>query len=583
VKRFSCFRLDPVNDCVWRDGDGKPLPLTRKAFAVLSYLVAHSGRLVPKDELMEAVWPGTYVQEEILKTYVRKLRQALGDDARAPAFIQTRPGRGYRFIAAVTEDRSAAPDGVPFQPTARLFGRTAELAALGVCYERALRGERQVVFITGEPGIGKTALIESFVEQLAGSGVCVAKGQCIESHHQHEAYYPVLEAVDRLCQTPQAPRMVELLERHAPTWLVQFPARMIAAHRDLLQREILGATRERMLRELCGALEALTAKVPVVLVFEDLHCADLATLDFIAAFARRHEAARLMLLATYRLLEVRQADHPLKQLTQELQIQRRSQEIALDVVSQEAVADYLAAQFPAAAFSAELASLIHQQTNGQPLFMVTATEYLVAHGLLSKASGTQAWQLVAGWDQIRASVPHSLRQTIERQLERLTPYERELLQVASVDGVEFTARMVAAGLGRDVATVEACCDSLARQQWMLHEAGLQAFPDGSFSARYQFTHALYPEVLYSACNPAAKVRLHRRLGTELETACAEHPAVFAAELARHFQEGRDDVRAVRYLRVAAETAAHRYAYPEAVATLESTLPLIRNLPDAARE
>jgi predicted ATPase len=93
----------------------------------------------------------------------------------------------------------------------------------------------------------------------------------------------------------------------------------------LLRREILGATRERMLRELCGALEALTGTTPVVLVLEDLHYADHATLDFIAAFARRHESARLLLLATYRPAEVRHAEHPLKQLTQELRIQRRSQ------------------------------------------------------------------------------------------------------------------------------------------------------------------------------------------------------------------------------------------------------------------
>ncbi|MFN8628095.1 MAG: AAA family ATPase [Candidatus Binatia bacterium] len=582
MKRFSCFRLDPVNECVWRDGDDQSLPLTRKAFAVLSYLVAHGGRLVTKDELMEAVWPRTYVQEEILKTYVRKLRQALGDDAAGPSFIETRTGRGYRFIAAVTEDRSPRPGGVAVQPSTQLFGRDTELASLGAWYDRALTGERQVIFVTGEPGIGKTALIEAFVQQLAGTGVCVAKGQCIESHHQIEAYYPVLEAVDRLCRAPEIPHMVELLARHAPTWLAQFPARMPTTHRETLQREVLGATRERMLRELCGALEALTAKTPVVLVFEDLQYADLATLDIIAAFARRHEAARLLLLATYRPMEVRQADNPLRRLTQELRIQRHSHELPLASLSKTAVAEYLAARFSSAAFCAELADVIHQQTAGQPLFMVTVTEYLVAHGLLSNTREGTAWQLDAGWEAIHASVPRSLRQTIERQIAHLTTDEREVLQVASIDGVEFTARMVAAGLGRDVAAVEACCDSLAQRQWILREFGLHSFPDGSFSARYQFTHALYRDVLYSACNPAAKVRLHRRLGEELETACAGHPTDLAAELARHFQEGRDDARAVQYLCVAAATAAHRYAYPEAIAILETALPLVRNLADPAR-
>jgi DNA-binding winged helix-turn-helix (wHTH) protein len=123
MKRFGSFRLDPVNECLLRDGDGERLPLTPKAFAVLNHLIARAGRLVTKDELMEAVWPGTYVQEEILKTYVRKLRGVLGDDAENPSFIGTQTGRGYRFVAPVTEDRSEPPESAPVQTHKRLFGR----------------------------------------------------------------------------------------------------------------------------------------------------------------------------------------------------------------------------------------------------------------------------------------------------------------------------------------------------------------------------------------------------------------------------------------------------------------------------
>jgi DNA-binding winged helix-turn-helix (wHTH) protein/tetratricopeptide (TPR) repeat protein len=583
MKRFRSFRLDPVNECLWRESDGERMPLTRKAFAVLNHLVTRAGRLVTKDELMDIVWPGTYVQEEILKSYVRKLRQVLGDDARSPSFIGTQTGRGYRFIAPVTEDLSAVPDPTAVRTAKRLFGRDAELARLRTSYERALRGERQVVFITGEPGIGKTALIEAFLWQAAAdSRACIATGQCIESFHQQEAYYPVLEAVGRMCQAPQAAQVVELLAQHAPTWLAQFPSLMTKAHRESLQREILGATRERMLRELSGALEALSAATPIVLVLEDLHWADRATLDVIAALARRHEPARLLLLATYRPVEVILAEHPLKQLKHELGIQRRSQELPLDVLSKAAVAEYLANQFPGNSFSADLGELIHQQTDGNPLFMVTAVEYLVAHGLIREASDTETWQLNARLDQVRSSVPKSLQQTIGGQIDRLTADEREVLQTASIDGVEFTSRMVAAGLRRDVARVDACCDSLAQRQWMLRETGLEEFPDGSCSARYQFTHSLYREVLYRRCSPAAKVRLHHRLGEELERAYAANPADVAADLARHFQEGRDYARAVRYLRVAATTAARRYAYREAVAILESAQTIVGKLPEAAR-
>jgi DNA-binding winged helix-turn-helix (wHTH) protein len=582
MKRFGSFRLDPVNECLLRDGDGERLPLTPKGFAVLNHLVARAGRLVTKDELMGAVWPGTYVQEEILKTYVRKLRRVLGDDAENPAFIGTQTGRGYRFVAPVTEDRSEPPESSPVEKHTRLFGRDTELAYLETCYQRALTGVRQVVFVTGEPGIGKTALIEAFVQETAvAAGACIATGQCIDIRHQQEPYYPVLEAVGRLCQTPQGPHIVELLAQHAPTWLVQFPSVMTNVHRGKLQREILGETRERMLRELSGALEAFTVTTPLVLVLEDLHWADHATLDVIAAIARRHEPARLLVLATYRPVELILAEHPLKQLKQELIVQRRSEELPLDLLSKVAVAEYLTAHFPGNDFVVDLAEMIHQQTDGNPLFMVTATEYLVAHGLLCKA-GDETWRLNAGLDQIRSSVPKSLQQTIEGQIDRLTAEERELLEVASIEGVRFTSRMVAVGLGRGAASVEACCDRLARRQWMLREEGVQEFSDGSFSARYQFTHSIYREVLYRMCKPAVKVRLHQCLAEELERLYGANSADAASKLAGHFQEGRDYARAVRYLRLAAMTAARRFAHREALAILESAQAMTRNLPEAAR-
>ena len=578
---FHSFRLDTVNECLW--SNGTRLPLTRKAFLVLNYLVQRPGRLVTKNELLEAVWPGTYVQEEILKSYIRKLRQMLGDDADKPTFIETQTGRGYRFIAPVTRSPSAGNGRPSTQTPRRLFGRDAELEQLRRCYEEALRGARQVVFITGESGIGKTALVEAFLQETTpGDAPHVATGQCVEPHHAQEPYYPVLEAIGRLCQTAQAPHVVELMAQHAPTWLVQLPSLMTTAHREALQHEVLGATRPRMLREFCAALEALTATRPLVVVLEDLHWADHATLDLIAALARRQEPARLLLLATYRPVEVILAQHPLKQLKEELTIQRRSKELRLDLLSQGAVNAYLAALFPENTFPAGLAELIYQQTDGNPLFMVTAIEHLVAQGLLRPASGASTWQLEASLDDIRAAVPNGLQQTIERHIERLTVEERDILRVASIVGVEFSATIVAAGMGGEAQRVEACCSALAERQWLLRDVGLYELPDGSVSARYQFLHSLYRDVLYRTCSAASAARLHRRLGEELERLWAGNPTDVAAELARHFQEGRDYPRAVRYLQLAATTATRRQAHAVAVGILEAAQTITAKLPDASR-
>ncbi len=115
---------------------------------------------------------------------------------------------------------------------------------------------------------------------------------------------PVLEALGRLGRHDQGNRVLAILARHAPTWLVQMPSLVSAADRDRLQRDILGSTRERMLREMAEALEALTAEIPLVLVLEDLHWSDYSTLDLIASLARRREPARLLLLGTFRPVDV---------------------------------------------------------------------------------------------------------------------------------------------------------------------------------------------------------------------------------------------------------------------------------------
>src|SRR5258706_1608304 len=126
MKTFPPFRLDPVNQCLWR-GDAR-ITLAPKVFAVLTYLVEHPGRLVTQDELLEAIWPETYVQPEVLRTYILELRKLLGDRPKESLFIATLSKRGYQFVAPVTED---GPDNAPTHSAnapASPVGRRSELA-----------------------------------------------------------------------------------------------------------------------------------------------------------------------------------------------------------------------------------------------------------------------------------------------------------------------------------------------------------------------------------------------------------------------------------------------------------------------
>jgi len=228
MKEFPPFRLDTVNQCVLR-GDGlaeERVLLAPKAFVVLRYLVEHPGRLVAHEELLDALWPKTYIQPEVLKSHIAAIRAALGDDARKPIFIETMSRRGYRFIAPVTEGASTS-GAAASRPAKVLVGRDDALAQLHQCFERmSSTSERQIVFVTGEPGIGKTAVADGFIDWAAGESadIRLARGQCIEAYGSREAYYPMLEVPARARLHRQAAEWAEAAFAEQPSEAAPFLA-----------------------------------------------------------------------------------------------------------------------------------------------------------------------------------------------------------------------------------------------------------------------------------------------------------------------------------------------------------------------
>ena len=313
---------------------------------MLRHLVEHAGRLVTQEEFLQALWPEIYVQPEVLKSHIRDIRSALGDDPKIPRFIETLPRRGYRFIAPVTDDARKAYQEVDSPPD-RLVGRKPELDSRlwERVFHRAFHGERQLVFVTGEPGIGKTTLVDAFERQVAANhaGLSIARGQCVEGYGGQEPYYPMLEALGPFCRGGGPDSVERVLASQAPTWLVQFPALMKRVQREKLQREVLGAGRERMLREMADALETITAESPLLVVFEDLQWADSSTVDLLSVLAHRRQPAKLLLLCTYRPVDVLLAEHPLKKLTRDLLIHQLCHEIALEPLREADIEEFLAA------------------------------------------------------------------------------------------------------------------------------------------------------------------------------------------------------------------------------------------------
>jgi len=396
---FGGFSLDLANDQLVCDGE--VVALTPKAFAVLRRLLEDGGQLVTKEELLRAGWANTHVSDGVLKVSILEIRRALGDDSATPRFIETVPRRGYRFIAPRTWTATSLASELG---RGELVGRDGLLAQLQDRLERARGGQRQLVFLSGEAGIGKTTVLDAFLAHASvDPDVMLASGACLEHYGETEPYLPVLEALGRLLRAPGAERTIRLLETCAPTWVAQFPWLERRGDREAPRRDLLGVTKERMLREMAEALEVVTAGTPLVLVLEDLHWSDYSTLDLLGMLGRRREPARLLVVGSYRPVDVIVAGHPLRALTQELRIRRQCEEFALEFLREADVAVYLAQRFGAHDFPAELARAVHLRTDGNPLFMVRVVDELVTVGVLADQDGR--WRLVAPLDEVARAVP----------------------------------------------------------------------------------------------------------------------------------------------------------------------------------
>lgn len=588
VVRFLGYALDAGDAQLWRGAE--VVPLRPKTLAVLTHLVSHAGRLVTKGELLDAIWPDTAVSESVLTSCVKELRRALDDDPRQPRAIETAHRHGYRFIAHI-ESGPESPAGAARGPDgdAGLLGRAAAIAELESWLEAARAGRRQIGFVAGEAGIGKTALTECFLDRLAaGDGaasgaagvdgghgaVLIARGQCVEQHGAGEPYLPVLDALARLCAGERGEALRELLHRHAPTWLLQLPALVDSDEVAVLERRAAGGA--RMPRELASFVEALAD--PLVLLLEDLHWSDHATVDLLSILAQRHEPARLLVLATYRPVDLVVGDHPLRRLVQQLRQRGVCNDLWLQPLRDGDVAAYVGARWPGLGDDSAVARTLYERTDGNPLFLVSVAEYLVATGAVARSDGR--WSLRAAASDIGKAVPLGLRQMIAAQLDRIAPLEREMLEAGSLAGRTFSAALVAAALDCEVVEVERQLSRLAASEHFVRAAGRSEWPDGTVAGAYQLSHSLYRSVLGDAVPPARSRQLHGRIAARLERAYENRSEEIGAELAYHFERSGDVDRAVPYLEQSAARAVRRAAAHEAVAALRHALDLLDAMPES---
>ncbi len=467
----------------------------------------------------------------------------------------------------------------PRAPVARhSVGRDAERAELLAAFDSVRQGRGLLFCVSGEPGIGKTTFVEDVLAQLAAEeSVTIARGRCSERLAGTDAYLPHLEALEGLLRT-EGPECAQAMRDLAPTWYAQVAVQPDSGERAALQREVQSASQERMKRELGAFVAAMARLRPLVLFIDDLHWADVSTVDLLSYLAGRFPNTRVLVVVTYRPSDLQLARHPFLQLKPDLQSRGLCRELELAFLTLADIVAYLTLMFPGHRFPADLPALILAKTEGSPLFMADLVRYLKDGGVIR--AEPEGWVLAQAMPDLERVLPESVRGMIERKIGQLRDEDRSLLIAASVQGYEFDSAVVAKALEREPLDVETRLEELERVHGLVRMMDERDLPDSSPSLRFRFVHALYQNALYATLRATRRTQVHTAVAVALEALSAEKTADVAQELAMLWEGAREPARAAGYLLVAARQAFEVHANHESAELAARGIALLDGLPES---
>jgi DNA-binding winged helix-turn-helix (wHTH) protein/tetratricopeptide (TPR) repeat protein len=487
---------------------GRPIRIEPRVFDVLLYLLQRGERVVSKRELLDALWPGEAVSESVLPRCIAAARRALRDDPSRQRVIQTVHGRGYRFVAKARERdpaaeqvaaRDAGPVAAP-ESTTGFVGRVPALVRLRGALEEIRAGRGRVALLVGEPGIGKTRTAEELAAEAQREGVRWLAGRCYEGEGA-PAFWPWLQVLRALLTPAELDELVPELGSAGA-------------------RDEPGFDGEQVRFRLFDAIAQLLSKAarnqPLLVTLDDLHWADpdsLRLLDFLATELR---SASVLLLASYRDVEVRR-DHALRPLLGALARQPHCERIALRGLEREEVAA-LVDQLAGTAPKPELVDAVATMTEGNPFFVREIVGLLAEEGRLG---GDETGALTL-------ALPQGIVDAVGRRLDSLSDDCNALLRAAAVIGRDFDTRLLEQVGG---AHGEALLELLGEA-----EAAQVLTESGEGPGRYAFRHALLRQTLYEELRAPQRVALHRQVGEALVSLLGERPDAPAATIAHHFFE-----------------------------------------------
>jgi DNA-binding winged helix-turn-helix (wHTH) protein len=474
IYEFDDFRVDTGQFVLSRAGQAEPI--TPTVFRILQILLEHAGEVVAKEELMKYVWPDSFVEEGNLNRNVSTLRKALDEKPSDHRYIETIPKIGYRFIAPVRTADYQPPAGITRKATTRsataIVGREPERDMLRRAYEQAEHGHGSMVCIAADTGLGKTALVDYFLDDLLNEGRTfhLARARCSESLTDTEPFIPWMESLTALAEQDG---IKDVMLKTAPTW-----------HREIMHAGSAGP--RKMKRELVDLCKQVSTAHPLVVMIDDLQWADVGSIDLLAFLANRLESSRILVIVCYRLLDMKVRNHPFLQVRSSLLSRGACTEIQLATLKRKHVEQYLAMDQPNGKFGPDYAGQLYSKSDGNPLFIRE----------LSRGP-------------ILAS--DSIRHMIQAKLDRLHDTHHQLLVTASVQGREFDTAVLAATMHMAPQDVEEALQELDDVHGLVHRMREEQLSDGKFTVRYRFVYELYQEACYSSLAPTRKASLSSSL------------------------------------------------------------------------
>ncbi|MET0343276.1 MAG: AAA family ATPase [Polyangiales bacterium] len=554
---FDDFELDAPRLELRRGG--KLVKADALVLRLLSVLVRDAGELVTKETLVTEVWEGRSVADNVITVSMARLRKTLHHRRGEREFIATAYGRGYRFVRAV-ETRTTNELGIPRSPSPRdtapaFVGRERVLGGLRQGLSLACAGRGRLCALIGEPGIGKTYVVEALERDLSRTTVRVAWGFCREAGDT-PPLWPWLRLVREVTSTARALEwdmlrdpVVEELDRmlRSLDTGVNMPA--------MLRNMGLDAGKRHQLLDAIARFFSLAARhMPWLLVLEDLHRADAASLELLSHLLDEISHMRVLIVATLRPAETRRAARALGRLPQVLG-HRNCERVVLERLRENDVAAYLGHML--GDLDGVLGKAVYVKSEGNPFFMAELTRQLLATGHT---------------DVDDVTLPDVSLDLVRQHVARLEPETRSVLAAAAVIGRTFELPLLRAITEREPSALMALVDEAIAAEVVI------AAPDSMTG--FAFGHELLRTVLYDALTPADRRRWHLRVAEALEARLGTGDAAPPSELAYHFHsalpEG-DLKKTVRFCREAAVAAALAFANVDVIRYVHHALEALEML------